>query len=300
MGPPAEFVNTSFAFWATLIIPKDAFHRNAVLGTVIPTAFILASVFVAITRQIPRPKPIQRFIATISVPFRNFLTPEEVMDPTYQPAMRSFKARTRALSAVALIASAGWLSCFMYALAVKDVESSLRGFVAFLCWSYVSFMIVLRPPTTPPYLFIGFATSHSISHLLELGLNMVGQNSSSTLELNVIGIMISGLFLWIAGAYPLQAVVIAANVAGPKDVRLSSFESNCFLAVLDLTQQQPSVTLTCPEDSASLWSWCTFSFVEPILDLALQRTLDERDVWTLSPYFQHRNIFNKFLEYRSL
>jgi hypothetical protein len=48
-----------------------------------------------------------------------------------------------------------------------------------------------------------------------------------------------------------------------------------------------------------LWGWATFSFVEPIFNLANKGTLNDNDVWTLSPYFKHKNLFNKFLEYRA-
>lgn len=51
------------------------------------------------------------------------------------------------------------------------------------------------------------------------------------------------------------------------------------------------------EDSASLWSWVTFSFVDPIFKVANSRTLNEEDCWSLSPFFQHRNLFKKYLEY---
>ncbi|XP_006460356.1 hypothetical protein AGABI2DRAFT_203369 [Agaricus bisporus var. bisporus H97] len=57
--------------------------------------------------------------------------------------------------------------------------------------------------------------------------------------------------------------------------------------------------LSCPEDRVTLWSWCTFTFVRPLLDLANKKTLGETDVWILSPYFRHRNLFNKRLEYQS-
>lgn len=64
--------------------------------------------------------------------------------------------------------------------------------------------------------------------------------------------------------------------------------------------QVPSVAFSCPEDDVTLWSWFTFSFVEPILDLAKTRTLNDTDVWTLSPFFRHKILFNKCLEYRKL
>ncbi|KAG1853399.1 hypothetical protein F4604DRAFT_2044485, partial [Suillus subluteus] len=61
----------------------------------------------------------------------------------------------------------------------------------------------------------------------------------------------------------------------------------------------PSSNISSPEDNANLWSWCTVSFVEPILDLAWKRTLNKADVWCLSPFFRHKNLFNKCLDYRS-
>lgn len=64
-----------------------------------------------------------------------------------------------------------------------------------------------------------------------------------------------------------------------------------------LVEQAPSYDLTMPEDSVNLWSWLTFSFVEPIFEVSNKRTLNEIDCWSLSPYFKHKNIFNKYLEY---
>ena len=52
-----------------------------------------------------------------------------------------------------------------------------------------------------------------------------------------------------------------------------------------------------PEDGVSLWEWMTFTFVEPIFGVAAKRTMDETDVWSLSPYFTHKNLFLKYLEY---
>jgi len=36
-----------------------------------------------------------------------------------------------------------------------------------------------------------------------------------------------------------------------------------------------------------------------MLDLATSRTLNGTDIWMLSPFFQHKVIFTKYLEYRS-
>ena len=53
-----------------------------------------------------------------------------------------------------------------------------------------------------------------------------------------------------------------------------------------------------PEDNVSLWEWSTFSFVERIFPVAVSRRLEIEDVWALSPYFKHKNLFNKYLDYR--
>ena len=54
-----------------------------------------------------------------------------------------------------------------------------------------------------------------------------------------------------------------------------------------------------PEDSANLWTWSTFSFVEPLFKVANSRTVNDTDVWQLSPLFTHKNIFKKYLQYIS-
>lgn len=46
-----------------------------------------------------------------------------------------------------------------------------------------------------------------------------------------------------------------------------------------------------------MWSWMSFAFVEPIFKVATSRTVDDTDVWTLSPFFQHKNLFTKYLKY---
>ena len=61
--------------------------------------------------------------------------------------------------------------------------------------------------------------------------------------------------------------------------------------------QIPTSDLTMPEDNLSLWSWMTVSYVAPIFKVATKRTLNEPDVWSLSPYFTHKNIFSKYLAY---
>ena len=97
-------------------------------------------------------------------------------------------------------------------------------------------MTAIRPPTTAPLLFIAFATSHVLFYVVKLGFNLL-EPLSSAVAYDVIGMLVPGIFVWIAGTFPLQAVRVAHNIAGSKDVcttltyalvmlTLSSFEGS--------------------------------------------------------------------------
>jgi hypothetical protein len=114
---------------------------------------------------------------------------------------------------------------------------------------------------------------------------------------NMVGMAVPAVFLWVSGTLHMQEVRCASNIARPTDASflslLDGFAINGYFQV-------PSVVLSCPEDDVTLWSWSTFAFVEPIFELAKTRTLNDTDVWTLSPYFRHKIVFSKCLEYRNL
>ena len=49
-----------------------------------------------------------------------------------------------------------------------------------------------------------------------------------------------------------------------------------------------------PEDYTSLWGWASFLWVKPLIDKGTYETLNEDDVWNLSPTMQARAIYKKF------
>ena len=110
-------------------------------------------------------------------------------------------------------------------------------------------------------------------------------------------LLFAGMYVWIAGTLALEPILPAKNVASAKDVCVNYHLRPS--SMLTSGNKVPSADLSCPEDNVTLWSWCTFSFVDPIFKLASERTLNDTDIWSLSPYFLHRNIFRKYLEYRS-
>ncbi|KAG6873221.1 hypothetical protein C0995_001575 [Termitomyces sp. Mi166 len=202
-------------------------YRDLILGTIIPTSFILSAVSIPITRAIPLPKALKRVLNTLCAPLRNFVTPEEVMDTRCATEVRTFIERTRTLSVLALVASAGWIGCTVYGFVVKNIQYAFRALLGFMSWFYVSFVMAMKPPTIAPLPFIAFAASHVFFYLVQFSFDLVTADElSSTVTYDMVGMLIPGIFVWIAGTFPLQAVRIVHNMAGPKDEILAALATD--------------------------------------------------------------------------
>ncbi|KAI8980033.1 P-loop containing nucleoside triphosphate hydrolase protein [Trametes punicea] len=245
-----------------------------VLTTLLPAAFALLLLTSDVLSRIPSsaiPAPLRRTARALTLPFRNFFTladllPDEGTGPVPCPIGHApWKARTLAVGAVA--ESTIWLALLAYTTEVHetDWEGCVRAAVAFLSW-------------TPPYLLICFYLSSAVSSGYNLWTDYPGGKPSHALvAVNSVQLVISTVLIWIAGTYPIEAVWPSPNVARPG--------------------QPPSSSYTIPEDSVNLWSWSMFSFVEPLFKVSNARTVNEQDVWTLSPFFTHKNLFVKYLSY---
>ncbi|KAJ7794752.1 hypothetical protein B0H14DRAFT_3888596 [Mycena olivaceomarginata] len=55
-----------------------------------------------------------------------------------------------------------------------------------------------------------------------------------------------------------------------------------------------------PEDYTRLWKWITFNWVYPLIKRGTHETLNEEDVWGISPNLQSRPLFIKFQSIRSV
>ncbi|KAK2461428.1 hypothetical protein APHAL10511_005891 [Amanita phalloides] len=183
-------------------------------------------------------------------------------------------AKSRALTCIAAFLTAYWTGDTAFSAIGGHVKYTVASTLSTLAWSYVASRGIIRGFTTPPYLVILFASIELVTlmtDLLRLRFGLLGL-------VQVIHTILLVGFVWVTGTLPLMTLR-PAHVARPGDI--------------------PSNTLTCPEDDVTLWSWSTFSFVEPLFQVADTKTIDEGDVWSLSPFFQHKVIFGKLLEYRA-
>ncbi|KAH9820759.1 P-loop containing nucleoside triphosphate hydrolase protein [Melampsora americana] len=164
-------------------------------------------------------------------------------------------------------------------LAFNLVRAGLRGdavlsaALAVMSWAYSSFHIVRNDIRRPPGGLMLIWLSRIIADLSTLVIEC--QRRATVVWPLLVTATLAVAAISLAGTYPLSPILPAKNVAKPGS--------------------QPTQSETCPEDAVTFWGWMTFGFVEPLIQLAGSRTLTEADVWQLSPFFQHRNLFQKFL-----
>lgn len=147
---------------------------------------------------------------------------------------------------------------------------------------YMIIRLLIRPPQTAPIGNILFYGSQAVSSLvvvcnLFLEMHSRGRPPVITIATKFIMALVPFTASWIAGTYPLRAVLPGPGVGQPHST--------------------PNSGTSGPEDAATFWDWSTFSFVSALFPLSAQRTLNATDVWALSPYFLHANLFNKYIRY---
>ncbi|KAF8665348.1 hypothetical protein AX16_000367 [Volvariella volvacea WC 439] len=245
--------------------------------TVIPLVPIGLAFVLDVSSALPKPNRVKAISRAISAPFQNFLKLGDLADPIDDPRPPPlFLARS--LKALAFVQLTIGLTLLIEQVVTKD--SSLKSLGIFLGWAYTLFTVVRSPPATPPYLLIAFATCHAVVIIIGIGLVLISGVVARLPVLDLVSLGLATAFVAVAGCLPMTALRPAKNVAQSWDA--------------------PSSFLSSPEDDVTLWSWCSFKFVEPIFGVARKGTINDEDVWSLSPFFLHKNLFQKCLEYREL
>ncbi|KAF4606377.1 hypothetical protein EYR38_000430 [Pleurotus pulmonarius] len=223
---------------------------------------------------------VQEYIPSVFTrPFQNFLTLDDLKSEAAVPVLVPLWKK-RVLASLAFLEAAIGLASFSFTILVQNVGESREDLVLLLAWCFIFVRNVSKPLLTTPYASLALSFSLCLAAGLSLAWRIWDfEINYPAVLLDLVHLALSGTFTWIAGTLPMKSHLPGAAVAKPGD--------------------SPSADFTCPEDNVSLWSWSTFSFAQPILNLAMKRTLNETDVWSLSPFLKHKNIFEKFLEYKT-
>ena len=263
----------------------DPFVRE-LWTTVLPSAFVI----LFCVTLIPIPGRVRFVWRRVSRPLRNSLTLEqaEAYETMHQKAKRSPPDhsipksatpifRTTTLSGLALLQVLAWLGLGSYSLAVDaGIWDAIIPVITALIWLYASLRPILWPSQTVFYDLFALYLAHLVTGLIALG-GLFFDHSVYQLPL------------------PPQ-VALGARVANLSVVAISlAIVLNMPFAIPGATINEDDVGKSVsPEDYCSLWDWISFHWVVPLIRKGTYNTLNEDDVWKLSPTLCSRPLTSLF------
>ncbi|RDB18199.1 ATP-dependent bile acid permease [Hypsizygus marmoreus] len=268
--------------------------------------FPAAFVFSLCLFSLPIPKRAQKLFAILKAPFATYLTLHEaealdvnaaagdtvvgdedagVLDKNVKVEVPSAVPLWRMVLfvMVGLAETLCWIAYGSFRLVndSTDVWAGVRAFLVALSWLYTVIRPVVRPAATAPFDLFSLYSLHLIGAVLQLG--------GVFYDRGVVGarwppaIVTWALSLNLVAIVGLLVVLLGMPLGVPSN---------------RIKKEEIGHTVS-PEDYTSLWGWITFSWVYPLIKRGRNTTLNEQDVWGLSPTMQSRPIFIKFMTIKS-
>ncbi|KAJ7655558.1 hypothetical protein DFH06DRAFT_1200413 [Mycena polygramma] len=156
------------------------------------------------------------------------------------------------------------------------VWDAIRQYLVALTWVYAAARPVLRPTATPPFDLLTIYAMHMLGGIVQLG--------GYLFQHNAYGAPLPGTFILVGLSLNLAVLVGLVSVIMGMPLALPS----------RLVKMEDIGSSVSPEDYTILWGWVTFRWVYPLVERGRDTTLNEKDVWALSPTIQSRALFIKF------
>ncbi|KAF9255059.1 multidrug resistance-associated ABC transporter [Marasmius fiardii PR-910] len=158
----------------------------------------------------------------------------------------------------------------------ENIWKGIRPLLLASAWTYTVVRPITRPPKTVPLDLFTLYVILLISGVVQFGgilygHGVLGYPKPSTVE-------VVGYSLNLGGVLACLGVVLSMRLAVPS-------------SGIKWADIGKSIS---PEDYTTLYGWISFSWVYPLVSLGKRSTLNESDVWNLSPTFQSRPVFEKF------
>ncbi|CAE6425291.1 unnamed protein product [Rhizoctonia solani] len=259
------------------------------LETYIPALFFLTcTTIVYLARALYIWKTTRALLNFFSRPFRSFLTLEDISE--YNSSIKRVElppAEGKSLRILCFTQAIGWVFWATICVVNGGKPSELAGPVLLALSWVLQFARLFPLPASAPYILFLFASLNLLSACVDLVYYRPDPKDIYNIASLMGGIraIISGAIVFLAGRFPVTPILPGPNVAMPGDPLINE--------------------LTSPEDGVSLWGWLTFSFMGPLFALADERSvrssesgkfsLNDEDIWSLSPTFAHRNVFRRYM-----
>ncbi|KZS94266.1 hypothetical protein SISNIDRAFT_454002 [Sistotremastrum niveocremeum HHB9708] len=241
--------------------------------TFVPTCFVVSIVVVYLLSSI---RICSRAFSFIAKPFRNFLTLQDVLG---YPAKSGPTWSAIAIATVALAQVIVRLVFAAYAVASHPHVVPWRAvlpFIAIIPWIYASVVPLLRPSPTVPYSIFTLTLLELFASFFDIGAFVYDRYVLALPPPSAMAIAGATLNL-------LSILIILSLILNmPMNVPVESVD-----------KEKIGYQIT-PEDYSKLGRWITFSWVYPLIKRGTNTTLNEPDVWALSPTMEARPIFQRF------
>ncbi|TDL18516.1 hypothetical protein BD410DRAFT_880297 [Rickenella mellea] len=255
-------------------------------NSIIPAALVIFFCVLAV----PLPSALKKITKIIKKPFSLFLTlheaetyDEDGSDRQGEPVADSEKGASRwttsALVLPAILETLGWVGVGLYStLHLHKTWITYQSWIGAFSWAYGALRPILTP-TTPPLDLFALYVVHLLGGVLQFG--------GLIFDHDIYGIPMPGASIVIAHSANLAIIVFL------------------ILTVLHIPVATPSAKVkkedigksVSPEDYTTLWGWISFRWVNPLMEKGgTMVTLNESDVWQLSPTMQSRPVFSRLNE----
>ncbi|KAF9526193.1 multidrug resistance-associated ABC transporter [Crepidotus variabilis] len=269
---------------------RDACIR-ASWASILPAAVV----FALCLKAIPVPQAARRILAPVTTPFDPFLTlhEAEALDATSAEGDKGVGEvgagtvevskfvpvwRTVLFSFVGIVEWFCWTAVGAYGIFVKDERAwiDILPFLIAASWLYAVIRPIAKPTATPPFeLFSLYIVLFGCSFL---------QIGGFIFDRGVFGTPLPSALILSAHVVNIVAILILLSIVVSMPLALPSSR-------VDPTEIGRSVST---EDYTSLWGWITFYWIYPLVHRGRYTTLEEEDVWNMSPTMQSRPVFAKF------
>ncbi|KAG8964419.1 hypothetical protein FRC00_002452 [Tulasnella sp. 408] len=233
-----------------------------------PSILLSLSILSSILLSVPL---LNTLLRKAGSPLRNFLRLEDLSEYDAKKVKKASQSvKNIFLICISFLHGAAWCANASYSAMVSGPNHHvLVASTTAAAWVYPALRLTVKPPTMPPYFLITLATVQMVSLLLKIWVATVPTWLDAARLVTLLAVLSIGF------SYPIDSVTPSPNTARVGDI--------------------PSSKFTSPEDAVSLSNWFTFSFMNPLFKVAGVKTLNPEDVWQLSPYFKHRNLFSKYI-----
>ncbi|KAG2143718.1 hypothetical protein DEU56DRAFT_792331 [Suillus clintonianus] len=255
---------------------------RASLSAIVPAVLVSACLF-----SIPRIPAFARPLTNaIKSPFRNFLTLREAEALDIQEGNTCDVVvdntvplwHTVLLSFVALVQALVWTAVGAYSIIMNKAHiwTGIAPLLIAATWIYASCKPVFWPKPTIHYDLFALFMIHFVFGIVLLG--------GTLYEHEVFGVPLPPHLPFLGLISNLIAILVVLTVVGNMPFELPS----------NRIKKEDIYVKHSPEDYATMWEWIMFSWVYPLITRGSNMTMNEDDVWNLSPTQQSRPVFIKF------